>query len=40
MPKHRRSLGVIFQDFRLIENRSVYENVALAMRVVVSTRHG
>jgi cell division transport system ATP-binding protein len=34
MPKHRRSLGVIFQDFRLIENRSVYENVALAMRVV------
>jgi cell division transport system ATP-binding protein len=34
MPRHRRSLGVIFQDFRLIENKNVYENVALAMRVV------
>ncbi|NMA37635.1 MAG: cell division ATP-binding protein FtsE [Papillibacter sp.] len=33
MPKLRRSLGVIFQDFRLIEDRNVYENVALAMRV-------
>jgi cell division transport system ATP-binding protein len=33
MPRHRRMLGVIFQDFRLIENKSVYENVALAMRI-------
>jgi len=34
LPKLRRTLGVIFQDFRLIEDKSVYENVAFAMRVV------
>ncbi|MBR7081248.1 MAG: ATP-binding cassette domain-containing protein, partial [Oscillospiraceae bacterium] len=34
MPHMRRTLGVIFQDFRLIENKSVYENVAFAMRAV------
>jgi len=32
--KMRRTLGIIFQDFRLIEKKSVYENVAFAMRVV------
>ncbi|MDO5445680.1 MAG: cell division ATP-binding protein FtsE [Eubacteriales bacterium] len=34
LPKMRRTLGVIFQDFRLIDNLSVYDNVAFAMRVV------
>ena len=34
IPHLRRTLGVIFQDFRLIEKKSVYENVAFAMRVV------
>jgi cell division transport system ATP-binding protein len=34
IPQMRRTLGVVFQDFRLIENMSVYDNVAFAMRVV------
>ena len=34
LPKLRRTLGVIFQDFRLIDDMTVYENVAFAMRVV------
>ena len=34
MPQMRRTLGVVFQDFRLIEDKSVYDNVAFAMRVV------
>jgi len=34
MPYLRRTLGVIFQDFRLIDKKSVYENVAFAMRAV------
>ena len=34
IPKYRRRLGMVFQDFRLLKDRNVYDNVAFAQKVV------
>lgn len=39
VPRLRRTMGVVFQDFRLIPNMNVYDNVAFAMRVTDARSH-
>lgn len=39
MPYYRRKLGVVFQEFRLLDDRNIYDNVALAQQVLGVDRY-
>ncbi|MBQ5474187.1 MAG: cell division ATP-binding protein FtsE [Lachnospiraceae bacterium] len=34
IPEYRRNIGVVFQDFRLLKDRNIYDNIAFAQRVI------
>lgn len=39
IPYFRRGIGIVFQDFRLLANKTVYENIVFAMRIVEARTH-